>query len=227
MRERARRQPALGGGGPAFNVLRLAGQHLQEGSLRDDQRISVDQSLVFEPLEPSAGGLGASAGVGGKGEAFDQPGDPVGIPGGLGMADGQLRQTVGFAPGRRPSLEVPDQLGVALVQLGLEQVVEQVVVVVPLAVPAQRHAQHMGARQRLQGATRPPGVPGGVVERPGGAVEQSGSTVAGGETCSWIPRAHDSPSWRPWPPPQLRPNRMITGDRSEIIGRGTQARRDR
>jgi hypothetical protein len=91
----------------------LAGQHLQEGSLDGDQRISFDQPLVLEPLEPPAGGLGASAGVGGEREAFDQPGDLIGVTGGLGMVDGQFGQPIGFAPSRRPSVELLDQLRLA------------------------------------------------------------------------------------------------------------------
>jgi hypothetical protein len=66
MREPIRGQPALGGGGPALDVVRLAGQHLQERSLGGDQRMLFDQPALLEPLEPPAGGLGASAGVGGE-----------------------------------------------------------------------------------------------------------------------------------------------------------------
>src|SRR4029453_3444289 len=80
IRERPGYYRTFGGGGPAFDVLRLAGQQLQEGSLGGDQRIAFDQPLVFEPPEPPAGGLGASAGVGGEGEALDQAGGPGGGP---------------------------------------------------------------------------------------------------------------------------------------------------
>ena len=171
-----------------------------ERSLQGDQRVPFDQSSLREPLEPPAGGLGASAGVGGEREALDQPGHPIGVLGRLGVVDGQLRQPVGLAPGRRPSLELLDQVGLAPLELRAEQVAEQMVVLVPLAMPVQRDTE---------------------------AVEQGGFTVDGGGSCCWMTQAHDSPSWRPWPTPQMRPNRIITSGGGESIGRATQARRDR
>ena len=121
-------------------------------------------------------------------------------------------------PGRRPRRPG---------QFGAEQVAEQVVVVVPLALSVQGNAKRVGALPRLQGAARPPRIQGGVAERPAGPVEQGDSMVAGGGACCWMLRVHDPPSWRPWPPPHMRPNRIITGGRRRIIGRATQARRDR
>jgi hypothetical protein len=141
-----RRRPALGGGRPAFGIVRLARQHLQQRPLHGDQRIPFDQPLLLEPGEPPAGGLGASAGVGGEREARDQPGGPIGVPGGLGMVDGQLRQTVGFAPRGRPSLELLDQLRLASLQLRTEEVAEQMVVVIPLTMPVQGNTQRLDTR---------------------------------------------------------------------------------
>jgi hypothetical protein len=130
---------------------------MQVGSQHGNQGMSVDQPLL---LEPPAGGLGASAGVGGDREAFDQPGDPVGVSGGLGMVDGQLWQAVDLAPGCRPGLELLDQLGLAPPGSRAEQAAEQVVAAVPLALPVQRNAQRIDALQRLQGVAQPPGVRG-------------------------------------------------------------------
>ena len=67
------------------------------------------------------------------------------------MVDGQLRQAVDLAPGCRPGLELLDQLGLRSVEFLPEQVAEQVMVVVPLALPVQRNTQRIDALQRLQG----------------------------------------------------------------------------
>jgi hypothetical protein len=102
-----------------------------------------DQTLVLEPRQPSEDGVDPPAGVGGDHQAGDQPGHPVGVAGGLGMVDGQLRQPVGLTPGRCPGVQAMDQLGLAPLQLGLEQLPEQMVVAVPLPVPVQRHQQQV------------------------------------------------------------------------------------
>ena len=99
--------------------------------------------MLLEPLEPAAGGLHAPAGVGGKRQAFDQPGDPIGVSGRLGMVNGQLQQSVGFAPCRRPDMQLLGLLGLGRPALGAKQLAEQVVVVVPLPSPVERYAQQI------------------------------------------------------------------------------------
>jgi hypothetical protein len=73
--------------GPTLSRDRLPEQRLQPGSEHGHRRVASEQPLVLEPAEPASGGVDPSGAVGGQGQRPDQPGDPVGIPGGLGVVD--------------------------------------------------------------------------------------------------------------------------------------------
>jgi hypothetical protein len=86
-------------------------------------------------------------------QAGNQPSHPIGVAGGLGMVDGQLGQPVGLTPDRRSGVQFRDQLGLTLLQLGPEQLAEQVVVAVPLPLPVKRDHQQVGVSS--DSSTRP------------------------------------------------------------------------
>ena len=158
--------PAFGGIRPAFGRRRPAHQRVHPGPEHRHRRVVVDQPLVLEPSEPPQGGLDPSAGVGPEHQAGDQTGHPVDVTGGLGVVDGQLGQPVALTPGGRPSMEPRDQLGLTQLQLGSEQLPEQLVVAVPLALAVQRRQQQVGVLQRLQHPARPAGGQDRVTQRP-------------------------------------------------------------
>ena len=133
--------------------------------------MTFDNSAVLEPLEPPANGVDPPPCIGRNRHGGDQPGGPVGVTCGLGMVDGQLRQPVGLAPGGRPDVQLGDQLGLAPVQLGPQQLAEQVVIAVPLAAAVQRNQQQVRPLQALKSSVRPPGVQDRVAQRPGHAVQ--------------------------------------------------------
>jgi hypothetical protein len=101
----------------------------------------------------------------------NQPSHPIGVAGGLGMVDGQLGQPVGLTPDRRSGVQFRDQLGLTLLQLGPEQLAEQVVVAVPLPLPVKRDHQQVGVLQRLQHPARPAGSQDHVTQRPRQALQ--------------------------------------------------------
>ena len=87
------------------------------------------------------------------------------------LVDRGLGQVVGLTPGGGPVVELLGQPGLAPVQLGQEQLTEQLVVAVPLLAPVQRHQQEVGALQRGQETVRPAAAEHGVAQRPGHLVE--------------------------------------------------------
>jgi hypothetical protein len=108
-----------------------------------DRRIALDQVPGLEPLHPAQDGVHPAARPDGLHDAEDQLRDPVAVAGGLGVVDGQLGQLVVFAPGGRAGVEPPGQPGLAALQLGPEQLAEQVVVAVPAVVPVERHQEEI------------------------------------------------------------------------------------
>jgi hypothetical protein len=169
-RQRLLGQRALGRLGQALGRRRLAEEHRDLAAQDGDHRKAFDHAPLLEPPEPATGGLGASAGVGGLRQLLDQPGRPVGVTGGLGMADGLLWQVVGLEPGGRAGVEPWDELGFAPVELSCEQLAEQLVVAVPLAAAVQRHHQQVGGLRRRQHAGRPGGLQDRVAQRPAQSV---------------------------------------------------------
>jgi hypothetical protein len=81
----------LGRVGPALGGHRPADQRLEQGSEHGHRRVAVDQPLVLEPGQPAASGVDPAGGVGRLDQRRDQPGHPVGVPGGLGVVDGLFR----------------------------------------------------------------------------------------------------------------------------------------
>jgi hypothetical protein len=108
-----------------------------------DAGIVLDQALVLEPRHPAQDGVGAASGPDGIGEGQDQPGDRVGVAGGLGMLDGDLGQAVGLAPRPRPPVELGDHLRLTPAELARQQLPEQEVVAVPLAPVVERQHQEV------------------------------------------------------------------------------------
>ena len=159
-----RRRPALGLGRPAE-------QGEDERAVHGDRRVPLDQAALLEPLHPAQHRVHAAARPDRLHHLQDQPRDQVGVAGGLGVVDGQLGQVVGLAPGGRADVERPGLPGLTALQLGPEQLPEQVVVAVPAVVPVQRHQQEVRPLQRLQHPARPAGVQDGVAQRPAQAVQ--------------------------------------------------------
>ena len=109
----------------------------------------LDQPLVLEPLEPPARGLDPAARIGPEGQGGHQTGDPVRVPGGLAVVDRELRQPLALVPAGRPLVQLSHELGLAALQLGQEELAEQLVVAVP-AVTVVGLGQEVRAGQRLQ-----------------------------------------------------------------------------
>jgi hypothetical protein len=134
-------------------------------------RVAVDQAPVLEPAEPAAHGLHPPAGVGGEGQGGDQPGDPVGVPGRLAVVDGQLGQALGLVPVGGPPVELGHPPGLAPLQLGQEQLPEQLVVAVPAVAAVHLDQRQLGLGQRRPHPVRPADAEDRVAQGPGQPVE--------------------------------------------------------
>jgi hypothetical protein len=140
-----------------------------------DPRVALDQALVLEPPHPAQDGVAAAFGPDGVGEVEDEPGDRGGVARSLGVLDGDLGQPVGLAPGRRPPVELGDEVRLAPAQLARQQLPEQVVVAVPLAPVVERQHQEVAVLQLLQQPRRPRRGQRGVAQGPRHAVEDRGA----------------------------------------------------
>ena len=74
------------------------------------------------------------------------------------MGDRGLRLTVRLAPRRRPPVELDDEIGLAPLQLGEEEVSKLVVVPVPIALPIERHDEEVRLHERLELVRRSRGL---------------------------------------------------------------------
>jgi hypothetical protein len=166
IRQRPGSRPVFGRIRPAFGRHRLTDQGLQPGPEHGHRPVASQQPLVLEPAKPAAGGIHPPGAVGGQGQPPDQPGDPIGVPGGLGMVDRRLRQPVGLAPGGRPGVQHWDQLGLTPAQLGGEQLLEQMVVAIPAALAIQGDQQQVGLLQPGQDLSGSGGVQDPIARRP-------------------------------------------------------------
>ena len=174
-RGRRRRRRAVGRGRPALDSRRLAQQRVPPGPSDGDQRVAFDQPLFLEPVVPADRGVAPPARIGPCRRVRDQPGDPVGVPGGPGMVDGDLRQAIGLTPGGRPDVQPRHQPGLASLELGPQQLAEQAVVAVPGTAAVQRDHQQVRVLQRLQDPARPLGVEDRVAQRPRHPLQHRGA----------------------------------------------------
>jgi hypothetical protein len=120
--------------------------------------------MPIHPLEPALGGSDPTALVRRLDATLQQPRHSVDIPGLLGVADGRLRLPVRHTPVGRTTQEPWDQVRLGSLQLGAEQLPKEMVVAVPLPIAIQRHQEHVGALQRLQGRRGPARLEDSVAE---------------------------------------------------------------
>ncbi len=171
VRERSRDRRPFTHGRPALGRGRLAHDRSEHGAEDRDRWIPFDQPAVVEPLEPTIDRLEAAPGIRGQRTGGDQAGDPVGVAPRLGVGDGHLREAVRLVPRGGAGMELGHHVGLALVQLGTKQLLEQPVVAVPLPPAIEGHDREVGALQGLQEPARARSVHDGVAEGTAHALE--------------------------------------------------------
>jgi hypothetical protein len=102
-------------------------------------------------------------------------GDAFTVPCGLSVVDRRLRHAARFAPGGCSRVKDRDQPKFVPVQLGTQEIAEQVVVAVPLTSSIERDEQEVGLLQRLEDVLRSARAQHRVAERARQAVEHRGA----------------------------------------------------
>ena len=136
-----------------------------------DGRVLFDRGLVLEPLEPTQDGVDAPAGPYRLTPRQHQPRDAPGVASRLGVLDGRLRPAVRLEPDGRPRMERRDHFGFPPSELGMQELSEQLVVAVPLAVAVKGDYQEVVAVQLFEYPARAAGVENSVAERTAQTVE--------------------------------------------------------
>jgi len=128
-------------------------------ALDQAQRRAGSHHLVWEHRQPALEDHVLAAPEGFIRMLLNEPSCPGRIPRRRGMVDRFVDQPVLLTPGGGPSVEVRDVCGLDPVQPGTEEIAEQVMVSVPVALLIQRDHEQVGAFQSLQHflAIRPPG----------------------------------------------------------------------
>jgi hypothetical protein len=163
-----RGSPPLGGG-------RVAAECLDPGPQHGHRGILLDQPAVVEPVEPALDGGQPTAAVDGNGDLLHASGDQVGIAGINRIVDRGLGQAMALAPVGRPESQLAHQLGLGALQLLTQQLLEQVMVAVPLPLAVQGDDEQVGALKRCKDRCRPAGIKDRVAQRPRQAIQHRGS----------------------------------------------------
>ena len=175
VREHAGRGGRFGRGRPPLRVARPPDQRVHQRAVHSDRREALDQAVRLEPLHPAQDGVRASTGPHRAGVLQHEAGDRVGVAPRLGMVDGGLRHVVRLAPRGGTVVERADHVRLAPLQLGHQQIPEQVVVAIPLPATVEWHDEQVSALESLQERARSLRVERRVAQRTAHAVEDRGA----------------------------------------------------
>ena len=106
--------------------------------------------MRLQPAEPAFGGGDTAALVDAWTGTYGQPRRSVDIPGRLRVPDRGLRLPVRLAPIGRTSEQTRHEIRLDSLELRTQQLLEEMVVAIPLPSPVQRHQEQVGTRQRFQ-----------------------------------------------------------------------------
>ena len=162
--ERDRRGPAgnrcagvaaVGDGQPALHLLLGDAAVAADPHLGHRNRRRGGHDLVGQPVQPALHGRDPSPPRERQPVAGDQVGGPLVVAGGAGVVDGRLDVAGVLVEGGRPPVQQRDQVGLAPGQLQAQQLGEQVVVAVPVAVVVEGDQEQVGLFQLGQQLGRP------------------------------------------------------------------------
>ena len=149
-----RRRRPVGERKPPLGLCRSPREHTDPGPVDGEGRVS-HKLVVAEPRQPLLQGLDSTVVVRRQGEGVDHAGDGVGLARRVPVDDRLFGQAVGDAPVHRPAVECGYHMRLAALELVAQQLAEQVVVPIPLALPVERHHEAVRARERLERVGRP------------------------------------------------------------------------
>ena len=165
---------AVGRGRPALGVAGVADQCVDQGAVHGDRRVILEATVAREPLHPTQYGLEPAARPDGIADVQHETCDPVGVAGVLRMVDCLLREAIRLVPRGCSAVELGDHLRFALLQLGSEQLTEQMVIAIPLASAIEGDHEQVAALEAVEDARGSACADGDVAERAAEAIEDGG-----------------------------------------------------
>ena len=127
--------------------------------------------LVVELIEPGLDRLHPPVRGNAHGDRAEDSGGAVLVAGPVRVVERRLGVSLGFEPVRCALVERRNQLRLALLQLPLEQVAEEVVVAIGAPVPVERHHEEVRRLERRQLESRFLPLQDGIAERAGHRLE--------------------------------------------------------
>ena len=124
-------------------------QRADPGSVDGEGRVP-HQVLIGEPPQPLVDGLRPPVVMERQHERVEQAREDVHLSGRVRVRDRLLRQVVGDAPGHRPAVERSDRVRFAALELGAQQLAEEMVIAVPLALAVERDHEAVRALEPLE-----------------------------------------------------------------------------
>ena len=165
---------AFGGIGATLRVRRPAPERGGQSADHGDRRVRLGRPVRVQPAEPAFDGRGTATVVRVEIVPHDQSRGPVDVVGRLRVPDRGLRLSVRFAPVGRTSEQPRQEVRFDSPELRPQQLLEEMVVAIPLAGAVKRHHEQVGALERLQRRRRAARVEHGVAERARHALENRG-----------------------------------------------------
>ena len=108
------------------------------------------QLVIAEPAQPLVQGLQTAVVVHRQSQGVDQASDRIHLPRRVPILDRRFWQVVGDAPVHRPTVERGHGIRLAAHELIAQQLAEQVVVAIPLALAVEWHDEAISMLQRLE-----------------------------------------------------------------------------
>jgi hypothetical protein len=133
------------------------------------------QLVLAEPPEPLVRCVHPAVEVERQGKALEQVCDGVGLTRSLPVGHRGLGQVVGDAPGHRPAVEHRHDVWLAALELVAQQLVQEVVVAIPLASSIEGHDEAVRALECIEHVRRLRRLQDGVAQSATHAMQDRGA----------------------------------------------------
>ena len=157
--------------GPAFGAHGVPFEREDEGRVCRQARHPATRLPFIEPAEPATDGLRPARIQRRLAELERELRRPRLVAAGHGVFEGGLRLPVHFMPAAGPAAEVHGEVRVAALDLGAEEVAQQMVEAEPPALAVERDEEQVRPLQPIQGGAGPLAIQERVAQAPAHAVE--------------------------------------------------------
>ncbi len=139
-----------------------------------DRRVLLETKRLVEPGEPALDRVDPTSRAQRERESRYQPREALHVSGRAGVGDTGLGLAVRLAPGGRTAVQLLHGFGLALPELGAQEVSKASVVAVPRALCVEPDDEQVRVGERLEPGRRANRLEHGVAERPAHPLEHRG-----------------------------------------------------